>query len=53
MAKEFLVKWFEDWLVSIGALYELSLVYTAQQNSTVERYNGVLQDVARSIHLDS
>ena len=23
MAKEFLVKWFDDWLLSIGAVYEL------------------------------
>ena len=52
-AKEFLVKWFEDWLMSIGAVHELSLMYTAQQNSTVERYNGVLQNVAWSIHLKS
>ena len=25
-AKEFLVKWFEDWLQSIGAVHELSMV---------------------------
>jgi len=29
------------------------LAYTAQQNATVERYNGVLQSIARSIHLES
>eukprot|EP00798_Chlamydomonas_sp_ICE-L_P006560 gene6560-biopygen1754 len=52
-AKEFIVKWFEDWLISVGAVHELSLVYTAQQNATVERYNGVLQSIARSIHLES
>jgi len=52
-AKEFLVIWFSDWLKSIGAVHELSLMYTAQQNCTVERYNGVLQGVARSIHLES
>ena len=52
-AKEFIVKWFEDWLISVGAVHELSLAYTAQQNATVERYNGVLQSIARSIHLES
>eukprot|EP00798_Chlamydomonas_sp_ICE-L_P010421 gene10421-biopygen7559 len=52
-AKEFIVKWFEDWLESVGAVHELSMAYTAQQNATVERYNGVLQNVARSIHLES
>ena len=30
-AKEFLVKWFEDWMISVGAVHELSLMYTAQQ----------------------
>eukprot|EP00798_Chlamydomonas_sp_ICE-L_P020381 gene20381-biopygen29147 len=35
-AKEFIVKWFEDWLISVGAVHELSLAYTAQQNATVE-----------------
>ena len=39
-AKEFIVKWFEDWLISVGAVHELSLAYTAQQNANVERYNG-------------
>ena len=53
LSKEFLVKWFEDWLKSIGAVHVLSLMYTAQQNSTVERYNGVIQSVARSILLES
>ena len=52
-AKEFLVTWFEEWLQSIGAVHEMSLIYTAQQNSTVERYNGVLQGVARSIPIES
>ena len=40
-------------MISVGAVHELSLMYTAQQNYTVERYNGVLQGVARSIHLES
>ena len=29
-------------------MHELSLAYTAQQNATVERYNGVLQSIAKS-----
>jgi len=40
-------------LKSVGAVHELLMVYTAQQNATVERYNGVLQNIARSIHLES
>ena len=41
------MEWFEDWLKSIGAVHELSMAYTAQQNATVEGYNGVLQNIAR------
>lgn len=28
-------------------------MYIAQQNSSVERYNGTVQNIARSIHLES
>jgi transposase InsO family protein len=39
-AKEFIVKWFEDWLSSVGAVHELSLAYTAKQNATVRGITG-------------
>ena len=52
-AREFLVQWFEDWLVEMGIVHELSESYTAEQNGTVERYNGIVSGIARSIHIES
>jgi transposase InsO family protein len=52
-AKEFLVGWFEEWLVQMGAVHELSESYTAEQNGAVERYNGIVSGIARSIHIES
>eukprot|EP00798_Chlamydomonas_sp_ICE-L_P007506 gene7506-biopygen17300 len=52
-AKEFLVGWFEDWLVEMEATHELSLPYTPQQNGTAERYNGVVGDIARTLLIES
>jgi histone deacetylase 1/2 len=52
-AKEFMVVWFEEWLVSMGGQHEFSCSYSPQQNGTAERYNGTIQNIARSLLLES
>ena len=52
-AKEFMVGWFEAWLVSMGGQHEFSCSYSPQQNGTAERYNGTIQNIARSLLLES
>ncbi len=37
----------------MGGQHEFSCSYTPQQNGTAERYNRTIQDIARSIHLES
>ena len=37
----------------MGAVHELSESYTAEQNGAVERYNGIVSGIARSIHIES
>jgi len=52
-AKEFRVKWFDEWLESEGARHELSVAYTPQQNGTAERFNGVIGGMARTLLIES
>ena len=52
-AKEFLVKWFVDWLHEVDAKYEHSSVYSPQQNGVAERYNGVVAAMARTMLIES
>lgn len=52
-AKEFLVKWFVDWLHEVNATYEHSSVYCPQQNGVAERFNGVVAAMARTMLIES
>ena len=52
-AKEFLTGWFDEWLDSMGAVHELSMAYTPQQNGIAERYNGTVSAVGRTLLIAS